>query len=335
MTSLYSIHTLNILIYPFIDPFPLEELLTFINFYLLQSENHFLSITSLSPCRIIYPIPKYMNEDNNGSNGTNQSQSSNTDNDGSNGMNGENNQSNENDQMEIITNASKSNSIVKTRKRKREQDDKNLNTNSIFASPEEMDFKTLLGQRDEFSKVKEALLNFLKENKVNRIELSASLSRILCKISKLRKLAPMTTTLSNRILVITDQLDVEQQYVPVMNAVFAAQRMQVLIDCLMLGKNNSPYLQVACNQTGGIYLKPIYSNGLIQYLLQYFIMDAEIRKFVPIALNQETQHFPAVCFETKKNITEAYVCSVCLSIFSDKKSKCPTCGESFRRKLNN
>ena len=61
--------------------------------------------------------------------------------------------------------------------------------------------------------------------------------------------------------------DVPSQYIPPMNAIFAAQRSSVLIDACYLGPAQSAFLQQAAHLTGGVYLKPARPAGLLQYLL--------------------------------------------------------------------
>lgn len=57
------------------------------------------------------------------------------------------------------------------------------------------------------------------------------------------------------------------QYIPTMNAIFAAQRCGVLIDACYLGASQSAFLQQAAHLTGGLYLRPARPAGLLQYLL--------------------------------------------------------------------
>lgn len=61
--------------------------------------------------------------------------------------------------------------------------------------------------------------------------------------------------------------DVPAQYIPTMNAIFAAQRSGVVIDACYLGSSQSAFLQQAAHLTGGVYLRPARPAGLLQYLL--------------------------------------------------------------------
>lgn len=65
--------------------------------------------------------------------------------------------------------------------------------------------------------------------------------------------------LTSRILVVSVSGDLAAQYIPVMNAIFAAQRQRVPIDVLKLA-GDTVFLQQACDSTGGIYLDPTDSG---------------------------------------------------------------------------
>ena len=45
------------------------------------------------------------------------------------------------------------------------------------------------------------------------------------------------------------------------------QGLSVMLDCCRLGQADSPFLQQAADMTGGCYLRPGPSSGLLQYLL--------------------------------------------------------------------
>ena len=76
-----------------------------------------------------------------------------------------------------------------------------------------------------------------------------------------------------RCLVITASPDYPEQYVPVMNCIFAAQKLKVTIDSIYLGgkeKGSSSFLQQASHITSGIHIKPNHKENLAQYLLVNF-----------------------------------------------------------------
>lgn len=112
-----------------------------------------------------------------------------------------------------------------------------------------------------------------------------------------------------------------------MNAIFSAQKMGVVLDSIVLTSDaDSSFLQQASYITKGINMKPVRQEGLIQYLLNVFIVNTQLRKnWINLPL-QGAVDFRASCFETKQSIDQGYVCSVCLSVFSNFIPICSTCG---------
>lgn len=141
-----------------------------------------------------------------------------------------------------------------------------------------------------------------------------------------------------RILVVSRSRDVPEQYVPVMNSIFAAQRMGVPIDtCLLLREGNSTYFQQAAYLTKGVYLRPPeYDPGdhgsLLQTLMTVFLPDSLSRDFLSMP-GQDEVDFRASCFATRRIVQDGYTCSVCLSTFDlsvgKKAYSCPTCQARF------
>jgi len=69
-----------------------------------------------------------------------------------------------------------------------------------------------------------------------------------------------------RILVVSVSGDLANQYVAVMNSIFAAQRLRVPIDiCKIAG--DTVFLQQASDSTGGIYMQLQHPRALLQYLM--------------------------------------------------------------------
>jgi hypothetical protein len=82
---------------------------------------------------------------------------------------------------------------------------------------------------------------------------SAALSRALCYLNKLRsgRAAPALLGAARpRVLLLTGSADVASQYVPVMNAVFAAQRGGVPVDICLFSAAELSFLQQASQITG-------------------------------------------------------------------------------------
>ncbi|PWW73316.1 transcription factor Tfb4 [Tuber magnatum] len=121
------------------------------------------------------------------------------------------------------------------------------------------------------------------------------------------------TSMNARILVISVSGDLAEQYVPVMNSIFAAQRKKIPIDiCKVAGE--TVFLQQASDTTRGIYMQLEHPENLLQYLMMCFIPDTATRRHLvpPTQINVD---FRAACFCHKNVVDIGFVCSICLSIF--------------------
>jgi transcription initiation factor TFIIH subunit 3 len=120
-----------------------------------------------------------------------------------------------------------------------------------------------------------------------------------------------------------------------MNCVFSAQKMNVRIDCCNLYKDDSSFFQQAANITSGIYqtVDLLHQHGLIQFLLTVFLMDRVSANYLKAPSPQAVDFRPSCfCHHRKFGKTDScvgYVCSVCLSVFCEKKPECVTCGAKF------
>lgn len=117
--------------------------------------------------------------------------------------------------------------------------------------------------------------------------------------------------LTARILILSVSGDLAGQYIPVMNAVFAAQRLRIPIDVLKLA-GDTAFLQQASDATGGIYIAPQTPQGMLQYLMMAFLPDQTARQWLVPAVESAVD-FRAACFCHRDVITTGFVCSVCLS----------------------
>jgi transcription initiation factor TFIIH subunit 3 len=117
--------------------------------------------------------------------------------------------------------------------------------------------------------------------------------------------------LTSRILIVSVSGDLANQYIPVMNSIFAAQRKKIPIDILKLA-GDTVLLQQASDATGGVYMKPDRPEGLLQYLMMAFLPDVPARSslIVPTVSGVD---FRAACFCHRNVVDIGYVCSVCLS----------------------
>jgi transcription initiation factor TFIIH subunit 3 len=141
-----------------------------------------------------------------------------------------------------------------------------------------------------------------------------------------------------RILTVLAGLDVPEQYIPVMNCIFSAQRIGVLMDtCMLHPDRDSIFFQQAAHLTKGVYLRPHKLSSeapesLLQYLMTAFLADSQCREFLSMPLQGEVD-FRATCFVTRNPVSEGYTCSVCLSTFDvsvgKKAISCPTCHARF------
>ncbi|GBG82827.1 hypothetical protein CBR_g36358 [Chara braunii] len=156
--------------------------------------------------------------------------------------------------------------------------------------------------------------------------LSGALSMALCYIQRAKRGGP---TFGNpRVLCLQGSADAPQQYIPIMNSIFSAQRLKVPIDGCVIGAQDSPFLQQAAHITEGLYLRPPRPDVLLQYLLMVFSADLHSRRFLQLP-RQFGVDFRASCFCHKRTIDLGFVCSVCLSIFCQFSRECSTCGAVF------
>jgi transcription initiation factor TFIIH subunit 3 len=119
------------------------------------------------------------------------------------------------------------------------------------------------------------------------------------------------TGLQSRILVVSVSGDFAHQYIPIMNATFAAQRLRIPIDIVKLA-GDTVFLQQASDATKGIYMHLQNPHGLLQYLMMAFLPDQMNRKHL-VAPTSEVVDFRAACFCHRKVVDVGFVCSICLS----------------------
>lgn len=156
--------------------------------------------------------------------------------------------------------------------------------------------------------------------------LVGSLCKSLGIINKYQKQEAM---MKSRVLIVNVSEDKTIPYIPMMNSIFAAQKMKVNIDVCQLGGAKSIFLQQASDTTNGIYLNvDKHLDGLIQYMTSAMFIDPSLREFLILPTNSNID-FRASCFVTNEIIDIGYVCSVCLCILSMIPDKCPTCGSEF------
>ncbi|GAB7346781.1 hypothetical protein MBLNU459_g1881t1 [Dothideomycetes sp. NU459] len=141
-----------------------------------------------------------------------------------------------------------------------------------------------------------------------------------------------TTGLNSRILVLSVSGDLAQQYIPIMNSIFACQRLGIPIDILTLSPFSKPeFLQQAADATGGIFTSLGEGDkyaGILQVLMMAYLPDQSARRYLVQAGEEEGVDFRAACFCHGRIVDLGWVCSICLSIFCEPLSDntCLTCG---------
>ncbi|KIW64592.1 hypothetical protein PV04_09515 [Phialophora macrospora] len=170
-----------------------------------------------------------------------------------------------------------------------------------------------------------------------------------------------TQTLQSRILLISasPSTDLAHQYIPIMNAIFACQRLSIPIDILQLPLPHSPspsqsssggpsssnstvFLQQAADATQGIFIpahlshpksastnaQATASQALLTYLLTSFLPSPSTRTAHLILPTRIDVDFRAACFCHRNVVSVGFVCSICLSIFCEppERGECLTCG---------
>ena len=135
---------------------------------------------------------------------------------------------------------------------------------------------------------------------------------------------------TSRILILSVSGDLANQYIPIMNTIFACQRLTIPIDILKLA-GDTVFLQQAADATGGIYmaLDDRSRPGFLQYLMFSYLPDQTARRHLIVPGEGEGVDFRAACFCHRKVVNVGFVCSICLSIFCEptlQDNTCLTCG---------
>lgn len=139
--------------------------------------------------------------------------------------------------------------------------------------------------------------------------------------------------LKARILVLSVSGEASQQYIPIMNCIFAAQKavscrqfnayvaplvaercveQSIPIDVCKIYGEDAVFLQQAAHLTKASYYRLERRSGLLQYLMMAFLPGIAVRKHLHLP-TQEQIDLRAACFCHKKIVDIGYVCSVCLS----------------------
>lgn len=141
---------------------------------------------------------------------------------------------------------------------------------------------------------------------------------------------------SPRILCIQASEDRSHDYNAIMNCVFAASKHNIVIDGCFIPSGissdtkSSPFLEQACDRTGGVFLAPSgaaqVGGALTEVMLSVFLSPLSSRSSLNLPGINKVD-FRARCFQSGETVDMAFVCNQCLSIFKMKpKEFCPTCG---------
>ncbi|KAI1940693.1 RNA polymerase II transcription factor B subunit 4 [Ophidiomyces ophidiicola] len=138
--------------------------------------------------------------------------------------------------------------------------------------------------------------------------------------------------LQSRILIISvsSATGSAHQYIPIMNSIFACQRLHIPIDiCKVSG--DAVFLQQACDATRGIYVPIDHPRGFLQYLMLAFLPDQRSRRHLILPTRVDVD-FRAACFCHRRVVDVGFVCSICLSIFCEPPdaAECLTCGSQLK-----
>lgn len=161
--------------------------------------------------------------------------------------------------------------------------------------------------------------------------LSAAFSAALCHLR--RTVGPAASTERRaQVLVISATPDDASQFNSLMNCIFAAEAMDIVIDALVLHGNPSPFLQQATYLTSGVHMHPSPEGwaGLSELLIAHALPSKRTREKLAKPEPHDVD-FRAACLLTHRMLDNAYACSVCLSLFHHNAViQCPTCGTRFK-----
>lgn len=225
-----------------------------------------------------------------------------------------------------------------------EQDSDAAEDFALFATAPGVDAPaSVLDHAAESAAVNDALRNALRTAGATHARgpaaLSAALAQSLCLLTRMRR-ARGDESAPARILTIAPDGGCSEQYVATMNCLFAAQRLGIVVDGLVVNESDSTFLQQGAYLTHGTYARvdPNDTAQMLQTLLTVFLVDRQGRDFIAMPLGDGVD-FRASCMQTGAIIDDGYACSVCLSTFDLSVGRgaamCPVCNARFqaRRRL--
>lgn len=166
--------------------------------------------------------------------------------------------------------------------------------------------------------------------------LVGALTKALCYINRIMESSTAAANLGEdeavsldpRILILSVSPDLSASYIPIMNAIFSAQKLKVTIDVGKIYGPDTVFLQQAAHLTNGSYIYLERRDALLQYLIMSFLPPPSVRRVLTVP-KQDKIDFRAACFCHKNIVDIGFVCSVCLSIFCQPVPVCSTCRTKF------
>ncbi|PVG01200.1 Tfb4-domain-containing protein [Serendipita vermifera] len=198
-------------------------------------------------------------------------------------------------------------------------------------------FKTMNGVLVQ--RLSEALESIPEDSNDAPIALVGALTKALCYINRLIHPSTSTPTVSitqpnaitPRILIISVSPDLSASYIPIMNSIFCAQKLKVVLDVCKIYGPDTVFLQQAAHLTGGSYINVQQREALLQYLMTCFLSPPPLRRLMAVPTEDKVD-FRAACFCHKTIVDIGFICSVCLSIFCKPTPVCSTCRTKFPMK---
>lgn len=154
-----------------------------------------------------------------------------------------------------------------------------------------------------------------------RSALAVTLTKALCYVMTARARAARASEAADasrgggeRIVILSATASLHDQYIPMMNCIFAAQKEEIMVDaCLLDGP--SALLQQAAALTGGVYteVKPRELQDLLHHLIAVFLPDGDDRELLRLSVSTLVD-YRAACFCHGRAIDQyGFVCSECFS----------------------
>lgn len=172
--------------------------------------------------------------------------------------------------------------------------------------------KTIAQKLAEFSRK----CTTIEQNR-NDVRLDVAISTAICHLNR------YPPDFLKRILVLTPSNDSKSNFESTMNSIYAAHRINITIDSILIDVSDSLFLNQAAIITNGF---SITIKNRVQYLLQYLlsIPPLPIRNLIVLKeVKAENYTTPAV--NTKDLINQGIMCPVCLSVFEQKNEKIRIC----------